>query len=162
MIFENGTLIKGAYVIIDGVEYEVHAPEYSGDTPVSSENLNKMQDDLRDELKTKISNLDIVWESGITPIDGTENSLKVDEQEKSCTLIFAINSSQEISSNYILGHFDTAYAPKKQCIGAGICSTNTSTEACQLSVYLDGGIVVNNFGKTSNTIRGQIKWFYGD
>ena len=46
MKFKDGTLIKGAYVIIDGVEYEVHMPEYSGNTPVSAENLNKMQEDM--------------------------------------------------------------------------------------------------------------------
>ena len=26
MKFENGTLVKGAYVTIDGVDYEVHMP----------------------------------------------------------------------------------------------------------------------------------------
>ena len=46
MKFENGTLVKGAYVVIDGVEHEVHMPEYSGNTPASAENLNKMQEDI--------------------------------------------------------------------------------------------------------------------
>lgn len=44
--FENGTLVKGAYVVIDGIEHEVHMPEYSGNTPLSPEILNKMQTDL--------------------------------------------------------------------------------------------------------------------
>ena len=44
--FEEGTLIKGAYVLIDGKEYEVHMPEYSGNTPMSPENLNKLQNDI--------------------------------------------------------------------------------------------------------------------
>lgn len=44
--FENGQLVKGAYVIIDGKEYQVHMPQYSGQTPLSSENMNKLQDDL--------------------------------------------------------------------------------------------------------------------
>lgn len=44
--FEDGTLVKGAYVIIDGAEYPVHMPEYSGNTPTSAENFNKMQEDL--------------------------------------------------------------------------------------------------------------------
>ena len=161
MIFEDGTLIKGAYVVIDGVEHEVHMPEYSGNTPLTPENLNKMQDDLRNELKTKISDLDITWESGITEIDGTENSLKVDEQEKSCTLTFAINSSNSISSSYKLGSFDRNYAPQKQYINTGVCSTNTNIATCQISIFADGGITVNNFGNPSTTIRGQIKWFYG-
>ena len=39
--FEDGTLKKGAYVVIDGVEYEVHMPEYEGKTPLTAENLNR-------------------------------------------------------------------------------------------------------------------------
>lgn len=46
MKFENGTLVKGAYVVIDGIEHEVHMPKYSGNTPCSAENLNKMQEDI--------------------------------------------------------------------------------------------------------------------
>lgn len=46
MKFENGTLVKGAYVTIDGVDYEVHMPEYSGNTPLSAETFNKMQEDI--------------------------------------------------------------------------------------------------------------------
>lgn len=48
--FENGTLVKGAYVVIDGVEHEVHMPQYSGNTPLSPEILNKMQADLQKEV----------------------------------------------------------------------------------------------------------------
>lgn len=38
--FKDGTLKKGAYVVIDGIEHEVHMPEYEGETPMSAENLN--------------------------------------------------------------------------------------------------------------------------
>lgn len=48
--FENGTLVKGAYVVIDGIEHEVHMPEYSGNTPLSPEIFNKMQTDLLKEV----------------------------------------------------------------------------------------------------------------
>lgn len=48
--FNAGQLIKGAYVLIDGVEYEVHMPQYSGDTPLTPENLNKMQEDLQKDI----------------------------------------------------------------------------------------------------------------
>lgn len=48
--FEDGELVKGAYVVIDGKEYEVHMPQYSGRTPLSSENLNKMQNDLNETI----------------------------------------------------------------------------------------------------------------
>ena len=46
MKFEDGTLVKGAYVVINGVELDVHMPEYSGNTPVTAENLNKAQEDV--------------------------------------------------------------------------------------------------------------------
>lgn len=48
--FEDGELVKGAYVVIDNKEYEVHMPQYSGETPLSSENLNKLQKDLNDKI----------------------------------------------------------------------------------------------------------------
>lgn len=46
MKFENGTLVKGAYVTINGVNYDVHMPEYTGKTPLSAETFNKMQEDI--------------------------------------------------------------------------------------------------------------------
>ena len=46
MKFEAGTLTKGAYVEINGIEYPVHMPQYSGNTPLTPENLNKMQEDI--------------------------------------------------------------------------------------------------------------------
>lgn len=48
--FKDGELVKGAYVIIDGKEHEVHMPQYSGETPLSPENLNKVQNDLNETI----------------------------------------------------------------------------------------------------------------
>lgn len=48
--FKDGTLVKGAYVEIDGVQYPVHMPEYSGNKPVSAENLNKIQTDINKKI----------------------------------------------------------------------------------------------------------------
>lgn len=39
--FKNGEIVKNAYVIIDGVEYEVHMPTVNCETPISAENLNR-------------------------------------------------------------------------------------------------------------------------
>ena len=44
--FENGTLVTNAYVEINGVQYPVVMPVYSGNTPLTAENLNKAQNDL--------------------------------------------------------------------------------------------------------------------
>lgn len=48
--FEDGTLLKGAYVVINGTEYPVVMPEYSGTTPINAENLNKLQTDILNNL----------------------------------------------------------------------------------------------------------------
>lgn len=52
--FKDGQLVKGAHVIIDGVEYEVIEAEYSGDTPLSAFILNKLQDNVETEINTHI------------------------------------------------------------------------------------------------------------
>lgn len=48
--FENGQLVKNAYVEINGVQYPVHEAQYEGNTPISEENLNKAQSDLKNEI----------------------------------------------------------------------------------------------------------------
>lgn len=55
--FEDGTLIKGAYVEIDGKEYPVIPAEYEGNTPISKENLNKAQVDLQELSYSILENL---------------------------------------------------------------------------------------------------------
>lgn len=48
--FEDGILKKGAYVVIDGVEHEVHMPEYEGKTPMTAENLNRTAKDVEKKI----------------------------------------------------------------------------------------------------------------
>lgn len=43
--FKNGEIVKNAYVIIDGVEYEVHEATVNCETPASAENLNLLLSD---------------------------------------------------------------------------------------------------------------------
>lgn len=52
--FEDGQLIKPAYITIDGVEYEVTPSVYQGNTPLSSYNLNKMQENILKEQQKNI------------------------------------------------------------------------------------------------------------
>lgn len=49
--WENGTLVKQATVEVGGVEYNVNEAEYTGNTPLSAENLNAMQNDIYNEIK---------------------------------------------------------------------------------------------------------------
>ena len=66
VVFEDGTLVEGAYVLIDGVKYPVVMPNYSGKTPLNSENMNKLQNDL-------IEDIDNIQEI-IETFTGTENA----------------------------------------------------------------------------------------
>lgn len=44
--WQNGTLVSKAKVEIDGVIYEVEPEEYTGSTPLSAENLIKMENNI--------------------------------------------------------------------------------------------------------------------
>lgn len=44
--FEDGQLVSPAYVTIDDVKHEVIPAVYEGNTPLSSHNLNKMQEEI--------------------------------------------------------------------------------------------------------------------
>ena len=50
--FENGQLVEGqfdltkAYIEINGVKHFLYVPKISGTTPITAENLNKMQKTL--------------------------------------------------------------------------------------------------------------------
>lgn len=55
--FEDGQLLKGAYAIIDGKEYPVIMPKCTGQTPLTSENLNKLQTDIQENLKNGLKDL---------------------------------------------------------------------------------------------------------
>lgn len=48
--FEDGVKVASAYVTINGQNYEVHPAEYEGDTPFSSLNINKMQDNIEETI----------------------------------------------------------------------------------------------------------------
>ena len=52
ILFENGTLVTPAKVVIDGVAYEVIPAIYSGDTPFNSENLIQMQNNIESAIDT--------------------------------------------------------------------------------------------------------------
>lgn len=44
--FKNGVKSKNAYVTIDGTNHDVTDAEYTGETPLSAENLNQMQENI--------------------------------------------------------------------------------------------------------------------
>lgn len=55
--FQNGILVAKAKVTINGTVYEVEPEEYEGETPLSAEILNEMQDNIENAINTVQSNL---------------------------------------------------------------------------------------------------------
>lgn len=48
--FQDGTKVKDAVVVIDGQEYTVVPAQYQGTTPLSSFNLNNMQNNVEEAI----------------------------------------------------------------------------------------------------------------
>ena len=48
--FENGTKTSNAYVEIDGEKHYVVPAQYSGNTPMSAYNLNRMQNNIKTNI----------------------------------------------------------------------------------------------------------------
>lgn len=53
-VFKNGILKSKAYFMNDGVKQEVEEAVYEGETPLSAENLNDMQDNIEEEINSHI------------------------------------------------------------------------------------------------------------
>ena len=51
--FEDGQLVNAGYVEIDGKKYNITEAEYTGKTPLSAFNLNKLQDNIEQHYYTK-------------------------------------------------------------------------------------------------------------
>lgn len=49
--WKNGTLIQNARVNVEGTMYDVEPAQFEGETPLSAENLNYMQDQIYEEIK---------------------------------------------------------------------------------------------------------------
>lgn len=52
--FQNGTLKSKAYFMNNGVKQEVEEAVYEGETPLSAENINEMQDNIEEEIDSHV------------------------------------------------------------------------------------------------------------
>lgn len=107
--WENGTVTKDAYVTIDGVEYPVTPEEYEGNTPLSAENLNLMQNNIEsgiNELKTQ----KVLWQGGsYMNAEQTANLTEtVDSQNNGIVLVWSAYSNSAVSNT----NFYCYYVPK--------------------------------------------------
>lgn len=46
--WENGSVRREGYVLIDGQQYQTVQPEYEGDTPINADNLNHMDEGIKE------------------------------------------------------------------------------------------------------------------
>ena len=105
--WEDGQLVQVPYVEINGTRYPVVMPEYSGNTPMTAENLNKMQNDLSDKINEEVNNLDIkigklkankiLWQNAYVMNENQIANLseKVSEQNTGIVLVFSAYSDGE-------------------------------------------------------------------
>lgn len=63
--WENGTLVSKAKVSIGGNIYDVEPEQYEGNTPLSAENLKKMEDNMEEGIEEvkKIATKKVLWEN---------------------------------------------------------------------------------------------------
>ena len=55
IVFEDTTVVKSPYVLIDGVEHEVYNGTYQGGTDLNANTFNTMQDNIENAIKDTYS-----------------------------------------------------------------------------------------------------------
>ena len=111
--FVDGTKISNAKVTIDEQEYEVTPAQYSGTTPVSAFNLNKMQDNIENAIPI----------TNTIKVSATEPSPKADVWIKYALNLF----DGEIQENY---GYNT---------NTGALETNSTTYCNKNKIKVDAG-----------------------
>ena len=66
--FEDGVKIKGASVEIDSIEHLIDPAVWQGNTPLSAFNLNKMQDNIEEEIDTKVADINTELDTKISNV----------------------------------------------------------------------------------------------
>ena len=118
VFWENGSLRKDGYVVIDGEKYPVVQPEYEGNTPIDETNLNKMDQGIFDNAydilasdtvtgSIKIGRIGIEWGTvNVTPSSGSSGNYYGSQR-------FEFNQTFERSPGVMI------------CSGVGSTSINT-------------------------------------
>lgn len=141
--FENGTLIKGAYVEINGVQYEVHAPEIQNNTPVSADNLNKLQTDILGAKVTKNDeDIDSYTKAGMYYFSSEHIPVNAPKEELSGWLKVISNSETEIKQIWIDKDSDDIYVRRKiktvvEDDTENETDTSTETEETEIFVWTE-------------------------
>ena len=155
--WENGIVTKDAYVTIDGTEYSVTPEEYEGNTPLSAENLNLMQDNIElgiNELKTQ----KILWQGVFGMAEGHTVNLTepISNQNNGIVLVW----SRYLNGAATNADFYCYYIPKMFVAlhdGSGHSMTlaDSNGVAAHKYVYVYNQRITGNSSNTgNNTSRG--------
>ena len=147
--FEDGTLVTAGYVEIDGTKHETVQPEYTGNTPLSAYNMNKMQDNIEDSINEEklVKRINI---SGASKQDTREGDNLLNIEDYASTTGAIINSITseviDITSPTGLSYESTLYFE------------NIKLEAGK--TYTIQRIITTKSGTKSNS-TGQIELYLG-
>ena len=113
--WEDGQLVQGPFVEINGTRYPVVMPEYTGNTPMTAENLNKMQTDAQQymtELINQFKEQKILWQGDPMFLIGSQRadlSENISDQNNGIVLIWSAYSNGQAQD----WNFNFSYIPKK-------------------------------------------------
>lgn len=113
--WEDGQLVQNPYVEINGTKYPVVMPEYTGNTPMTAENLNKMQTDAQQyttELINQFKEQKILWQGDPMFLIRSQRanlSENISDQNNGIVLIWSAYSNGQAQD----WNFNFSYIPKK-------------------------------------------------
>lgn len=158
--WENGTVTKDAYVIIDGVEYPVTPEEYEGNTPLSAENLNLMQNNIEAGIN-ELKNQKVLWQGGLyMGADHTVNlSETVDSQNSGIILVWSAYTNGAVSNS----NFYCYYIPKLSVslhngVGYFIALGGVTGIQAHKYVYVYNDRIVGNGNNTGNNTYNGVSY----
>lgn len=109
--WENGVLVSKGKVSIGGNIYEVEPEQYEGNTPLSAENLKKMEDNMEEAVAEVVTKGENAKGAYIKFVDGTMiqhgYSFGIDNDARLITYPVAFNSIPTVCCNTTI--YDSNY-----------------------------------------------------
>ena len=139
--WEDGQKISNAYVTIDGTKYDVTDSEYIGSTPISADNLNKMDEEI-----SNLSNCNNLIKGHIT----SERSLSVNsEKTMPITMDFKRGNDFEIVDGTQLKINKNCYI--RVTFQAYLTTSVTASDLIHTCIYKGTDLQIRNISRISGS-----------
>lgn len=130
--WENGTLVSKGKVNIGGNIYEVEAEQYEGNTPLSAENLKKMEDNMEEAISGVVESVTNDKGTYIKFMDGTliqyGRNTGIENGNRVVTYPMPFLASPIVSCN--ISNFDSQYVHLAQVYSIGLTTCRVATRYC--------------------------------